>query len=70
MRTTVSFYLNYYLSKYCIFFNESFILNQVPAVSQTEYSNDDFELINNEIKQADDAVANDLADDLSGILIN
>lgn len=30
-------------------------------------SNDDFELINNEINQANDAMANELADDLSGM---
>lgn len=30
-------------------------------------SNDEFELINSEIKQADDALANELADDLSGM---
>lgn len=30
-------------------------------------SNDEFELINSEIKQADDAMANELADDLAGM---
>lgn len=33
----------------------------------TGMSNDEFELINSEIKQADDAQANDLADDLAGM---
>lgn len=37
------------------------------AANAFNMSNDDFELINNEIKQADDAMANELADDLSGM---
>lgn len=40
--------------------------DEIPAANEFNMSNDDFELINNEINQAD-SQANDLADDLSGM---
>lgn len=46
--------------------------SEIPAATNFDgmMSNDDFELINSEIKQEADAMANDLADDLSGMSFN
>ncbi|KAG5683761.1 hypothetical protein PVAND_013026 [Polypedilum vanderplanki] len=45
--------------------------NEIPAAAASNFegmmSNDDFELINSEIKQADDAMANEIVDDLAGM---